>query len=42
MSSNASGAIRRERIVMADVEFEKVTTHQYDQQRILDALKIRL
>ncbi len=34
--------IRRERIVMAGVEFEKVTTPQADQQRILDALLVKL
>ena len=35
-------AIRREKIVMGDVEFEKVTTPEPDQQTILDYLKVRL
>jgi hypothetical protein len=35
-------AIRQEKIVMAGVEFDKVTTSQADQQRILDYLKVRL
>jgi len=35
-------AIRRERIVMAGVEFEKITTPEDDQQRILNALGIRM
>src|ERR1700682_2556378 len=35
-------AIRREKIAMAGVEFEKVTTPQADQQSILDHLQVRL
>lgn len=35
-------AIRRENLVMAGVEFQKVTTPQADQQRILDALRVKL
>jgi hypothetical protein len=35
-------AIRRDKIVMGDVEFEKVTTPEPDQQTILDYLKVRL
>ena len=35
-------AIRRDKIVLGDVEFEKVTTPQPDQQTILDYLKVRL
>ena len=35
-------AIRREKIVMGAVEFEKVTTPEPDQQTILDYLKVRL
>ena len=35
-------AIRREKIVMGKVEFEKVTIPQLDQQSILDYLKVRL
>jgi hypothetical protein len=35
-------AIRREKIVMGDVEFEKVTTPEPDQQTILNYLKVRL
>jgi len=35
-------AIRRERHVMAGVEFEKITTPQADQQEILDALGVKL
>ena len=35
-------AIRREKIVMGVVEFEKVTTPEPDQQTILDYLKVRL
>jgi DDE family transposase len=35
-------AIRREKIVMAGVQFEKVTLPQSDQQKILDHLKVRL
>ena len=35
-------AIRREKIAMAGVEFEKVTTPQADQQSILDYLQVRL
>ena len=34
--------IRRERIVMAGVEFEKITTPNADQQSILDHIKIKL
>jgi hypothetical protein len=35
-------AIRREKIAMAGVEFEKVTTPQADQQSILDDLLVCL
>jgi hypothetical protein len=35
-------AIRREKIAMGAVEFEKVTTPEPDQQTILDYLKVRL
>ena len=35
-------AIRREKIAMGGVEFEKVTTPEPDQQTILDYLKVRL
>jgi hypothetical protein len=35
-------AIRREKIVMGAVEFQKVTTPEADQQTILDYLKVRL
>ena len=35
-------AIRRERLVMAGVEFEKITTPQADQQKILDALQVKM
>jgi len=35
-------AIRRENLVMAGVEFQKITTPQADQQRILDALRVKL
>ena len=35
-------AIRREKIKMGTVEFEKVTTPKLDQQTILDYLKVRL
>jgi len=35
-------AIRRDKIVMGDLEFEKVTTPEPDQQTILDYLKVRL
>jgi len=35
-------AIRRENLVMAGVEFQKVTTPQADQQKILDALRVKL
>ena len=35
-------AIRRDRIAMGTVEFEKVTTPEPDQQTILDYLKVRL
>jgi hypothetical protein len=35
-------AIRREKIVMAGVQFEKVTLPQSDQQKILDHLKVHL
>src|SRR5262245_2923126 len=35
-------AIRQEKILMAGVEFHKVTTPQADQQRILDYLQVRL
>jgi hypothetical protein len=35
-------AIRREKIVMGDVEFEKITTLEPDQQTILNYLKVRL
>ena len=35
-------AIRRKKIVMGAVEFEKITTPQPDQQAILDYLKVRL
>jgi transposase len=35
-------AIRQEKILMAGVEFDKVTTPQADQQRILDYLQVRL
>ena len=35
-------AIRREKIAMGTVEFEKVTTPEPDQQTILDYLKVRL
>ena len=35
-------AIRREKIVMGTVEFEKVTTPEPDQQTILDYLRVRL
>ena len=35
-------AIRRDKIVLGDVEFEKVTTPEPDQQTILDYLKVRL
>ena len=35
-------AIRRERIKMADVEFDKITTPQDDQQEILKALGVKL
>ena len=35
-------AIRREKIVMGAVEFEKVSTPEPDQQTILDYLKVRL
>ena len=35
-------SIRRERIVMAKVEFQKITTPQADQQRILDALRVKM
>ena len=34
-------AIRREKMVMGTVEFEKVATPEPDQQRILDYLKVR-
>jgi len=36
------GAIRREKIAMGTVEFEKITTPEPDQQTILDYLKVRL
>ena len=36
------GAIRREKIAMGTVVFEKVTTPEPDQQTILDYLKVRL
>ena len=35
-------AIRRDKIAMGTVEFEKVTTPETDQQTILDYLKVRL
>ena len=35
-------AIRREKIAMVTVEFEKVTTPEPDQQTVLDYLKVRL
>ena len=35
-------AIRRETIEMHGVSFEKLTTPEADQQRILDLLKVRL
>jgi hypothetical protein len=35
-------AIRREKIAMGTVEFEKVTTPEPDQQTILDYLKVLL
>ena len=35
-------AIRREKIVMAGVQFEKVTLPQSDQQKILDHFKVHL
>ena len=35
-------AIRREKIVLGTVEFQKVTTPEPDQQTILDYLKVRL
>jgi hypothetical protein len=35
-------AIRRDKIVMGAVQFEKVTTPEPDQQTILDYLKVRL
>jgi hypothetical protein len=35
-------AIRRDKIVLNDVEFEKFTTREAGQQRILDNLKLRL
>ena len=35
-------AIRRDKIAMGSVEFEKVTTPEPDQQTILDYLKVRL
>ena len=35
-------AIRREKIAMGTVEFEKVTAPEPDQQTILDYLKVRL
>jgi len=35
-------AIRREKVAMGGVEFEKVTTPEADQQKILDYLEIRL
>jgi hypothetical protein len=38
----ATGGIRREKIVMGAVEFDKVTTPEPDQQAILDYLKVRL
>ena len=34
--------IRREKVAMGTVEFEKVTTPEPDQQTILDYLKVRL
>jgi hypothetical protein len=36
------GAIRREKITMGAVQFEKVTTPEPDQKTILDYLKVRL
>jgi hypothetical protein len=35
-------AIRRDKIAMGSVKFEKVTTPEPDQQTILDYLKVRL
>jgi hypothetical protein len=35
-------AIRRDKIAMGSVEFEKVTTPEPDQQTVLDYLKVRL
>jgi hypothetical protein len=35
-------AIRRDKIVLGDVEFEKVTTLEPEQQSILNYLKVRL
>jgi hypothetical protein len=35
-------AIRRDKVVLGDVEFEKVTTPEPEQQTILDYLKVRL
>jgi hypothetical protein len=39
---SALAAIRRDKIALDDVEFEKVTTPEPDQQTILDYLKVRL
>jgi hypothetical protein len=36
------GAIRREKILMAGVQFDKVTVPQTDQQKILDYLQVSL
>ena len=35
-------AIRREKILMAGVQFDKVTVPQIDQQKILDYLQVSL
>ena len=35
-------AIRREKILMAGVQFDKVTVAQTDQQKILDYLQVSL
>ena len=35
-------AIRRDKIAMGALEFDKVTTPETDQQMILDYLKVRL
>jgi hypothetical protein len=40
--SERLAAIRREKIAMGAVEFEKVTTPEPDQQTILEYLKVRL